>query len=127
MKDLGLCIDGRYRLKRWLAAGSFGDLYKASHEAFGLELRPVAVKISKEPMGRERASRAFHDALRMAEYGDLAAAEGLGEHFVRVFDAGMVVRDGQEYPYAVMELVRGTTLAHCLKSRRFPLKRARDY
>lgn len=124
----GQTIGDRYHLEKFLDEGNFGAVYKASHIAYGVELREVAIKIAKRPMTDHEASSAFHDALLMARLAD-EAPDIVRRHFVMVHDAGRCPEGGAlaGHPYVVMELVRGGSLKHSLKSGAFPLTRAIIY
>jgi serine/threonine protein kinase len=116
-------VAGRYHLIDYLAEGNFGAVYRASHYAFGLELRQVAIKISKRPLTDSQARRVFNDALVMAKVQE-SAPPHLRERFVTVHDAG-TVSDGRlaGHPFVVMELVEGGSLKDSLCSGGFPLQR----
>lgn len=121
-------VQGRYRLNQFLGEGNFGAVYRASHQAYGLELREVAIKISKRPMTDYEAHLAFGDALVMARVQQ-AAPPHLRERFVTVFDAGTCTGGPfAGHPYVVMELVNdGISLKSELHDNgAFPLRRAKD-
>ncbi len=122
----GLILGDRYRLDQYLASGTFGAVYRATHLAYGTKLREVAIKIANRPMQPSEARHAFHDALTMARVVDEAGRVEMARRFVAVFDAG-ICPEGSPlagHPYMVMELVRGTTLADCIRQGPFPLQRA---
>jgi serine/threonine protein kinase len=124
----GCLLAGRYQLEHCLDEGNFGAVYRARHLAYGVELRPVAVKVAKRAMSDHEARRMFGDALLMASLSDATPDAVLRQHFVTVYDAG---RDEAGplagRPFLVMELVQGGSLKSCLKAGPFPLKRALDY
>jgi serine/threonine protein kinase len=120
-------VGDRYRLLRYLDAGCFGAVYLAEQMAYGVGLREVAIKISRQPMSDAEARATFHDALIMTKVVDSIEEAALREHFVIVHDAGRCPDDGGPlagHPYMVMELVRGRGMHHHLKVGPFPLKRA---
>lgn len=123
MKALtGELIAGRYRLEKYLDEGAFGAVYKASHEAYGVELRKVAIKLAKRPMTSSEARKAFADALHIVRMTDLAPDISLKQHFVTVHDAGQCP-DGSPlagHPYMVMELISGGSIEKFLKNRPVP-------
>jgi serine/threonine protein kinase len=125
----GAVLAERYRLERFLDEGAFGAVFRATHLAYGRELRDVAVKLAKRPMSDARARATFGDALQMARLTDAAADPALRQHFVTVHDAGRFPESGPlaGHPYVVMELVRGGSLKSCLSAGPFPLKRAAAY
>jgi len=130
MRDFeGQEILGKYRLVKYLAEGGFGAVYRATHVAYQLELREVAVKLGKCPMAPHEAREAFGDALKLTRISDPAPDPLLREHFVTVHDAGICPDGGPlaGHPYVVMEFVRAGSLRDCLRPGPFPLKRAIRY
>ena len=130
MRDLeGLEIDERYRLERYLDEGAFGAVFKASHIAYGVKLRDVAIKIAKSPMLKSVARATFADALIMAQLVDSTPSAELRQHFITVHDAGHCSNAGplQGHPYMVMELIPGGSLEKSLKLGALPLTRTMNY
>ena len=125
----GRVIAGKYRLIQHLGEGGFGAVYRASHVAYELELREVAIKLAKRPMELHEARSTFSDALVMARVKGAADNDALRQHFVTVHDAGLCPQGGElaGHPYVVMELVEGGSLRDCLKAGPFPLRRAVRY
>jgi len=125
----GATIGDRYYLERFLDEGGFGGVFKASHQAYGVELREVAIKIAKHPMSDAEARRRFCDALEMAWMADRAPEATLREHFVTVHDAGRCPEGGPlaGHPYVVMEFMPGGSLSRSLRAGAFPLTRAINY
>lgn len=125
----GAVIAERYRLVECLDEGAFGAVYRASHLAYEVELREVAIKLSKRPMSSQEARQVFADALLMARVADATADAAMREHFVTVHDAGRCPEGSAlgGHPYVVMELVRGGSLKGCLRVGSFPLTRAIAY
>lgn len=131
MKSLvGETIAGHYRLEKFLDEGAFGAVYKASHIIYGVELRKVAVKVSKRPLEDDIEARAvFKDALAMASIAESTSALEMKSHFVTVYDAGRCP-EGEPlagHPYIVMEFIRTGSLKHCIRAGRFPLTRTMRY
>ena len=126
---VGAVIGDRYRLVRFLDEGAFGAVFLASHIAYGVELREVAIKIAKRSMTNSEARRAFNDALSMTRVADMSPDAAMREHFVTVHDAGRCPDDGPlpGHPYVVMELVRGGSLKSGLRNGPFPLTQAVAY
>jgi serine/threonine protein kinase len=126
---VGQVIAGRYQLDAFLDEGAFGAVYRATHLAYGVGLREVAIKVSKRPMTDEEARDAFRDALEMSRVADAAPDSDIRDRFVTVHDAGLCPEGGTlaGHPYVVMELVRGGSLSHCLRQGPFPLTRATNY
>ena len=122
----GQTVAGHYRLVQYLDEGGFGAVYRASHVAFELELREVAIKLAKYPMDDREAREIFGDALIMAKIAENAPEATLRQNFITVHDAGRCPA-GEPlagHPYMVMELIRGGSLRNCLALGTFPLKRA---
>lgn len=122
----GTVLDGRYRLDRYLSEGGFGVVYQATQRVYGHDLRTVAVKIAKRPMGDQEAREAFAEAFLMTRVAEAATDLALREHFVSVFDAGCAPagRPLAGHPYIVMQYLRGGTLGDQLRRGAFPLARA---
>jgi serine/threonine protein kinase len=99
---VGSTIADRFRVERVLGEGGFGVVYAGTHLFLS---EPVAIKVLK-PTGhsadeRERAAQAF---LREARILFTLAHPAI----VRLYDVGIL--QAQQAPYAVLELLRGTTL-----------------
>lgn len=125
----GEVLAGRYRLDRFLDQGGFGGVYRATHLAYGLEFREVAVKIARWAMPDSETRNVFKDALLMAALAESAPDAALRRYFVTIHDAGRCEEGSRlaGHPYVVMELVRGGSLARHLRSGPFPLTRAAAY
>ena len=122
-------LAGRYRLEEYIAEGGFGSVYRASHVAFELELREVAIKLAKHPMDDREARSVFADAMKMIQMVEAAGHRSIGHHFLAIHDVGRCPPEGPlaGHPYIVMELIRGGSLRTCLAAGSFPLKRASEY
>lgn len=130
MRDLeGQVIAGKYRLIKYLSEGGFGAVYRASHIAYELELREVAVKVAKRPMGDPEARDVFRDALVMARLADRAPDLLLRQSFVAVYDAGSCPAGSPlaGHPYVVMEYISTGSLRACIRNTAMPLQRAMRY
>lgn len=125
----GATIADRYRLDQFLDEGAFGAVYRATHLAYGVALREVAIKVGKRVMTEDEAQLAFGEALLLARVADSAPDAALRQHFINVHDAGFCATDGPlaGRPYMVMELVRGGSLQRSLDAGPFPLTRAITY
>jgi serine/threonine protein kinase len=125
----GATITGRYRLDQFLDEGAFGAVYRATHLAYGVALREVAIKVGKRVMTEDEAQKAFGEALLLARVADGSPDASLRQHFINVHDAGFCAA-GEPLagrPYVVMELVRGGSLQQSLRAGPFPLTRAIAY
>jgi serine/threonine protein kinase len=100
-------LAGRYRLRRWLAAGGMGKVWQAVDEVLG---RPVAVKLLRDEYTQDSS---FVRGLR-AEARDGAAVTHPG--VASVYDYGEVTgAAGAELTaFLVMELVDGEPLSSLL-------------
>src|SRR5690606_39182050 len=102
---MGERLGGRYRLMSRLASGGMSVIWSAYDE---LLQRPVAIKVPAVPADgsmRERIRQEARAAARLAH-----------PHVARVYDYGETGRR-DPYPYVVMELVSGETLAQRLSDR----------
>ena len=96
----GSVLGGRYRIKRFLAAGGMGEVYEADDQLLG---DPVAVKLLRNDLIRKPGAQArFADEIRLAR-------RVTHPNVCRVFDVGS---DGERVFYT-MELHSGRTLKHC--------------
>ncbi len=97
-----LVLAGRYRLDTRLGAGGMGAIWRAEH----LILKaPVAVKLLERdaPPDEDTVARFLREAQ--------AAAALRSPHVVQIIDYGV---DGR-WPFIVMELLEGETLAQRIK------------
>jgi len=130
MRDFeGQMIADKYRLVRYLNEGAFGAVYEASHVAYELPLRTVAIKVAKRPMDDRQARDIFRDALVMANLVDAAPEASIRQHFVTVHDSGRCPQDGvlAGHPYVAMQMIHGGSIRTCLRPGALPLKRAMTY
>lgn len=109
----GTVIDGKYRVRRWLAEGGMGRVFVADHVFLQ---KPVAIKVLHDELSAEP------DAVERFTVEARAASLIEHENVVRVSDFGRSA-DGQLY--LVMELLSGHTLADELKAGALPPARAR--
>ncbi|HUS29931.1 MAG TPA: serine/threonine-protein kinase [Kofleriaceae bacterium] len=100
----GSTLAGRYRIKRFVAAGGMGEVYEADDQLLG---DPVAVKLLRaDLMAKPGAQARFADEIRLARRVTHA-------NVCRVFDVGT---DGDRVFYT-MELHAGETLKAHLATR----------
>lgn len=100
-----LVLAGRYRLDERLGAGGMGTIWRGEH----LVLKaPVAIKLLERdaPPDEDTVARFLREAQ--------AAAALRSPHVVQILDYGV---DGR-WPFIVMELLEGETLAQRLKRKR---------
>jgi serine/threonine protein kinase len=107
-----LSFIGRYQIRRRIGAGGFGVVFLAEDS---LLKREVCIKVSRTPVVVTRNKQ-------FSLISEAQAAASLDHpNIVRVFDTG----EWQEYPYLVMEYVRGATLGQeILGSQRVSVGRA---
>jgi Tol biopolymer transport system component len=107
---------GRYRLARLLARGGMGAVWVARDERLD---REVAIKVLPQMLLSDQAAR------QRFEREARAMARILHPNVVPVFDVGSSdPATGEELPYLVMELVRGTSLDRLLEDGPLSLHRA---
>ncbi|MDO9378489.1 MAG: protein kinase [Nocardioidaceae bacterium] len=100
--QVGLLVDGRYRLAERLGRGGMADVHRAHDEVLG---RDVAVKLVRGAPD-EDVSEASRRQVEEARIAARVAHPGL----VTIFDSG--THDGD--PYLVMQLLEGVTLDRLL-------------
>jgi serine/threonine protein kinase len=93
----GDLLGGRYRIRRFVAAGGMGEVYEADDQLLG---DPVAVKLLRTDLIRKPGAQArFADEIRLAR-------RVTHPNVCRVFDVGVE----NERVFYTMELFPGTTL-----------------
>jgi serine/threonine protein kinase len=92
-------LDARYRLDSTIGRGGMGTVYRALDTRLD---RLVAIKVLRNSDGGD-SDRFAAEVKMLARFAH--------PNLVRIFDAGEI--DG--YPYLVMELIEGSTLAHRLR------------
>ena len=114
---MGLEIDGRIRVERFLGAGGMGNVYVA-RQLDGTE-RLVAVKFIREELLVDEAFRARF----WREIRTMSSANH--RNVVTVHFAGVARVDDRELPYLAMELLEGDSLERFVAAGRpLPLHRA---
>ena len=100
----GAVLGGRYRIRRFVAAGGMGEVYEADDQLLG---DPVAIKLLRDDLIRKPGAQAqFAQEIRLAR-------KITHPNVCRVFDAGI----DHERVFYTMELYPGTTLkTHLLDS-----------
>jgi len=97
----GAMLGGRYRIRRFVAAGGMGEVYEADDQLLG---DPVAVKLLRADLIRKPGAQArFAAEIRLAR-------KITHPNVCRVFDASL----DNERVFYTMELYPGTTLKHHL-------------
>ena len=104
--ELGVTIDGKYRIEKEIGRGGMGSVYRAIQLSMN---RPVAVKTLKQEMLSEDVpvKRFFREAKSASQLNH--------PNIVRVFDFG--VDEALGVPYLVMELLEGRTLTQMVEEK----------
>ena len=106
---------GPYEITSPLGAGGMGEVFRARDARLG---RYVAIKVLPP------AFSADPDRLRRFEQEARAAAALNHPAILAIYDIG-TNEDGA--PYIVSELLEGSTLGHCIRASRMPLRNVIDY
>jgi eukaryotic-like serine/threonine-protein kinase len=95
-------INRRYQIDKFVAAGGFGEVYRAHDPRLNVK---VAMKILKDNVRHDAAARNdfLSEAQRQAKLRD-------HPHVVTVLDVDEVERDGEPFPFCVLEWLPGGTL-----------------
>ena len=103
----GLIVDERYRLERLIGAGGFGEVWRATQQVEGQEVRPVALKILTAPSGADNtptqtaAGDGWLNEVR-------AIREVHCEAVTTIYDVGIARQP--RVAFIAMELLSGATL-----------------
>jgi serine/threonine-protein kinase len=110
----GVCVAGRFRATRKIAAGAMGEVWAGEHEELKL---PVALKVLKtEALENEEIVKRFsREAFLLGQIHS--------DHVARVVD---FVTAGKHGPVLVMELVPGPSLQDLLRSKALSVEEAID-
>ena len=131
----GLLIDDRYRLEQLLGAGGFGEVWRATQEVEGSQVRPVALKLLVAPGEGGTLPVAATPAAGSVAGSDVAS---LGGHrwldevravrdvkcdaIATIFDVGIARQP--RVAYIAMELLEGRTLEYRLREGKLYWRRA---
>lgn len=118
---IGVLLDGRYQVERFVAEGGFGAVYRAQQIRWR---RPVAIKVFKLEPGQ---SRAMCEAF-IREGALLSDLSRKTTAIVQSYDIGLwQAPDGNEYLFTVIEWLDGETLDDVMRgelgSKPWPLPR----
>jgi serine/threonine-protein kinase len=98
---IGHILDGRYKVLEPISEGAMGIVYRGERLKLG---RPVAIKVLRDELPNELASR------KRFEVEAMAMAKLEHPHCVSVLDVGL----HEDKPYVVMDFVSGTNLREIL-------------
>lgn len=103
----GKTLEGRYHLKKLLAAGGFGAVFHAEHRILGELVREVAIKITVNTnLSRDNLEDVFGEAIVSAQVYDSLEGSGVTKYLVPVYDMG-ILSEYENRGFIVMGLVRG--------------------
>jgi len=112
----GKTLEGRYHLKRMLAAGTFGAVFHGQHRIFeDVTVREVAIKITLETgLTKGEVKQKFGEAIWSARVYDSLEGSGATKYLVPAHDLG-ILHEHEDRGFIVMGLVRGvgSTPARC--------------
>jgi serine/threonine protein kinase len=124
---VGHLVDGRYRIKKYLAAGSFGYVYLAEQELLGETIRPVAFKLLKSmDLEQGQIREVFRDALAVIRLSQDSKEHPDLRHIVQVWDVGCC-HDWSDRGYVVMELMDSDLESKIRGGVGLPVRLALDY
>lgn len=107
---VGTTFDDRFLVKRRLGGGGFGTVYLAEQKIFGINLRPVAIKLFRsDKVTRENASEILNDAIVLMQLQQDQDHLKVAHNLVTVYDAGFF-RDLPGQAYMSMEYVEGYSI-----------------
>jgi eukaryotic-like serine/threonine-protein kinase len=112
----GKILQGRYHLKKLLAAGAFGAVFHAEHRILGRTVREVAVKITTHTdLTSANVEKVFGEAIVSARVYDRLEGSGATKYLIPVYDMG-ILSDYEGRGFIVMGLVRGkrSEPEHCI-------------
>jgi len=123
---LGRTLDGKFEIVEFLGRGKFGQVYRARQLAFGVPLRPVALKV----FSRGQYATCVEEALKeTAAVAALAQQQGRPEgrrYLIQIYDL-CLIRD-LDRPALVMELAEGGSLRGLITRRRpLPVKQCFEF
>lgn len=126
MLPMGIVLDQRYRIVRYLASGGFGNTYVAEDTRLG-DL--VAVKEffmrgtnhrsadgTTVEVSNDANTHAFHTQLMKFRREGQRIFKLRNDHIIHVFD----IFDANDTSYYVMDLIQGTSLADLVRQRPLP-------
>ncbi len=105
---IGVTIDDRYLIEKYLDEGSFGAVFKGSHLKFGKKIRNVAIKIIKESIEPGTESLIFEEAILQARAEANITNSSTLDKMIRVYDFGIMPEN--RFGFIIMEYVDGGSL-----------------
>lgn len=121
----GTFVVGRYRVNRFLGAGTFGAVYSAEHRAAGVTLRTVALKLLGSQMLGTIPHEMLREAVDLMRLVDECRDPFTRDLFVNCYDAGLTTENVIQ-PFIAMELVQGSDLRGRIGQHGIPVALALD-
>lgn len=103
----GTILDGRFEIRQFLGAGSFGEVYQARQVIFGQFFRNIALKLfKKDSINKDNVADILNDAIALIRLMEDNPPPDVEKRLVKVHDIG-IVSDPDTRAFMSMQLVTG--------------------
>lgn len=109
----GTILNGRFEIRQFLGAGSFGEVYQARQVIYGHFFRDLALKLfTKDSLNRDNVADILNDAITLIRLMEDNPPPEVEKRLVKVYDIG-IISDPDARAFMSMQLVSGRkTLLH---------------